>query len=143
MRDFDFWQRWLVSISLLIVVFGVMMAVLGGTAAFDIIDNQINTVYWDVEGLDSDTEEFQQWVYGVMGATMAGWGVMMSLVARVPFQRKERWAWRATAYSVGLWFLIDSYVSLSTANYFNELAVNVPLLVLIVLPLWFTRHEFK
>jgi len=114
MGDFEFWQRWLVSISLLIVVFGVMMAVLGGTAAFDIVDNQVNTVYWDVEHLDSDTEEFQQWVYGVMGATMAGWGVMMSLVARVPFQRKERWAWNAIAYSVALWFVIDSYVSLST-----------------------------
>ena len=44
---------------------------------------------------------------------------------------------------IGVWFVLDSAVSLAAKNTFNEFAVNVPLLILVALPLWFTRKAFE
>jgi len=46
------------------------------------------------------------------------------------------------AAGIGLWFVLDTAVSLYHRVYFNALAVNVPLLLIVALPLWFTRREF-
>ena len=142
MRDFLFWQRWLIAVAVLIAVFGVSIALLNETELFDLFSDQINPVFWDTKSVDTNAHDFQHWVYGVLGATVAGWGVFLAFVAHYPFKRKEPWAWNCVAAGMAVWFVVDSYISLSVGNYFNELAVNVPLLVLVMLPLWFTRHEF-
>jgi hypothetical protein len=63
-------------------------------------------------------------------------------LARAPFKRRERWARDCIAAGIGLWFVLDTAISLYHGVYFNALAVNVPLLVIVGLPLWFTRGEF-
>jgi tetrahydromethanopterin S-methyltransferase subunit D len=139
---FDFWQRWLLVVGVFVIIFGVFIALLNGTALFDTLFNKpINAVFWD-DGPDDSTQDFQGWVYGILGATVAGWGVGLAFIAFYPFKRREPWAWNGLVVSMGLWFVLDSYISLSAGNYFNEFAVNVPLLLLVLPPLWFTRKSF-
>jgi tetrahydromethanopterin S-methyltransferase subunit D len=142
--SFDFWQRWLFVVGVFVIIFGVFIALLNGTVLFDTLFNkQIDAVFWDDGGPnDNSTQDFQQWVYGILGATVAGWGVCLVFIAHYPFKRREPWAWRCLVVSMGLWFVLDSVMSLSARNYFNEFAVNVPLLLLVLLPLWFTRRSF-
>jgi FtsH-binding integral membrane protein len=143
MGSFQFWQRWLLIVTILIAVFGVVITLLSGSALFDTLFNdQVNPVFWDNGGPDATTQDFQQWVYGVLGAVMAGWGVFLAFVAYYPFKRREPWAWNCFVAGVGVWFVLDSYISLSAGNYFNQFAINVPLLVLVLVPLWFTRKDF-
>lgn len=142
MDRFMFWQRGLVVLSLLIIVAGVGMALLSGTALFDVLDNQVNPVFWDSKTVSGDIEEFQQWVYGLLGATMAGWGVFLAFVAAIPFKRRERWAWTCIAAGLTLWFVIDTAISIYWGVYFNAFVVNTPLFVLAMLPLIFTRRAF-
>jgi hypothetical protein len=139
---FDFWQRWLLVVSVAITAFGVFIALLNDTGLFDTVFNdQIDPVFWD-QDIDQDTRDFRRWVYGVLGATVAGWGATMAFLAQNPFKRRERWAWNAIAAGITLWFVLDSYVSLAAENYFNEFALTVPLFVLVMLPLGFTRRAF-
>jgi hypothetical protein len=144
MGAFTFWQRWLYGAGLLVMAFGLLIAVLSGTALFDTVFNhQINPVFWDTKTVDGPTQDFQRWIYGVLGATVAGWGVFLAFMAHSPFKRRERWARDCIAAGIGLWFVVDTAISLYRGVYFNALVVNVPLLVIVALPLWFTRGEFE
>ncbi|HVO71423.1 MAG TPA: hypothetical protein VMT24_15340 [Aggregatilineaceae bacterium] len=98
--------------------------------------------FWDTKSVDGPTQDFQRWIYSALGATVAGWGVFLAFLAHTPFKRRERWARDCMAAGIGLWFVLDTAVSLYHRVYFNALAVNVPLLLIVALPLWFTRREF-
>jgi hypothetical protein len=89
-KRFLFCQRWLVALGVIIVVFGVALAFLYPTPLFDIFRKQIDPVFWAAGELTGGTLPFQQWIYGVLGATMAGWGVCIAFIAAVPFKRKKK-----------------------------------------------------
>jgi hypothetical protein len=142
MRPFTFWQRWLVVLSVVIVAFGLGMVVLNGTPLFDLLNRQVDPVFWGNEPLPAAMLTFRGWVYGVLGATMAGWGVFFGFLAQVPFQRQERWAWNCLALGMLVWYVPDTLLSLASSVIFNA-AFNTVLLALVVLPLFFTRKEFR
>lgn len=73
-------------------------------------------------------------IYGVLGAVMIGWMVLLLAVVVGPLRRRERWAWNAVTLSMTLWFLADTTLSLvldsPTHAVFNvpfAAAVGVPL----------------
>ncbi len=85
---------------------------------------------------------FQAWAYGVWGATMVGWGIVLYFVVRGPFAKKEPWSWRAIAFGVLAWFAIDTGFSAYydvTINVF----VNITVLALAFIPLAATYNDFK
>ncbi|MGB9628673.1 MAG: hypothetical protein ACPL6D_08425 [Thermodesulfobacteriota bacterium] len=86
-----FWKIWLIVLGIAVSVFGVMMALLSGTSLFDFFNRQIDPTFWGTNAVDSATRQFQQWVYGVWGATIAGWGIILLILAGLPivFTRKE------------------------------------------------------
>ena len=84
---------------------------------------------------------FQAWIYGVLGATIAGWGTLIAFWAWYPFRIRERWAWNGLALSVGIWFTADTLISVMFGVVFNVL-VNAIALILLVLPLLFTKKYF-
>lgn len=140
-RRFLFCQRWLVALGVIIVVFGVALAFLYSTPLFDIFRAQIDPVFWGAGELAGGTVPFQQWIYGVLGATMAGWGVCIAFIAAVPFKRKERWAWNCLAIAVSLWFVIDTFLSWRFGALFN-VAFNVLIFLAAMAPLLLSRKYF-
>jgi len=140
---FLFWQRWLFIFSLLVIVFGLGMALLNRTPLFALFDRQVNPVFWGRDLLLSPgVDAFQGWSYGVWGATMAGWGVFLAFVTRYPFRNRERWAWQCLALGLSLWYVTDTAISLSCGVVFNAL-FNTGILIMAALPLFFTRREFR
>ncbi len=143
MYSFSFWQKWLFSVAIIVIIFGLALAFFNQTALFDtLFNNQINPVFWSASQVNANTSAFQGWIYGVLGSTVAGWGVLIAFIAYYPFKRKEKWAWNCLAVGVGLWFVADTAISLCSRVYFNAL-FNTMLLVLIALPLIFTRRSFS
>ncbi len=140
-RQFLFWQRWLLILGVIIVVFGVALAFLYLTPLFDIFRTQIDPVFWSAGELTGGTSLFQQWVYGVLGATMAGWGVSIAFIAAIPFKRKEKWAWNCLAIAVSSWFVIDTFLSWRFDATFN-VAFNVLIYLAAMVPLVFSRKYF-
>jgi uncharacterized membrane protein len=84
MNRFAFWQKWLLIMGALIITFGLAMAFLNRTSLFYLFDQQINPTFWDTKEIPSGLNEFQGWIYGISGSTMAGWGVFLTFIAHVP-----------------------------------------------------------
>ena len=142
MKQFSFWQRWLFVFSLIVIVFGLGMALLNRTLLFTIFDSQVNPAFWRTDSLPDGVDPFQGWIYGVLGATMAGWGVFLAFLARYPFRNRERWAWNALLLGLSLWYVTDTLISLYFGVVFNAV-FNTGIFVLAILPLLFTRREFQ
>jgi hypothetical protein len=141
MPRFHFWQRWLLVVGIAVAAFGVFMAFLSGTPLFDLFNRQIDPAFWSAIAVDDAARQFQQWIYGVWGATIAGWGISLAYVARYPFSRKERWSRDALALGLLVWFVLDTSLSVIHKVYFN-VAFNTALLILGLLPVVFTWKEF-
>ena len=141
MKRFLFWQRWLFVFSLIVIVFGLGMALLNRTPLFTIFDSQVNPAFWRNDPLPMGVNEFLGWAYGLLGATMAGWGVFLAFVAHFPFRNRERWAWNALLLGLLLWYLTDTSISLYFGVVFNAI-FNTVIFILAALPLFFTRQEF-
>jgi hypothetical protein len=141
MLSFSFWQRWLLIVGLIIAVFGIVMALVSGTPLFDLFNRQIDPAFWGTNAVSDATKQFQQWIYGVWGATIAGWGVFVTYIARYPFNKKERWAWNCLVLGLLVWFVLDTSLSAFYKVYFN-VAFNTVLLILAMLPIVFTRKDF-
>lgn len=142
MSSFGFWQKWLVGFGLYVVAFGLSFAVFGQSRLMDIVfNNQIDPAFWGVAEPTATAREFQAFVYGVLGATMAGWGVFIAFIAHYAFKAKEPWAWNCIATGMIVWFVVDQFVSLRYGVGFN-VALNTAFLLFVTLPLVFTRRSF-
>ncbi len=141
MRSFNFWQMWLFGFGLIIVIFGLALAFFSGSPLFSVFNQNIDPIFWGKTPPPPAYYSFRAWVYAVLGATMAGWGVCVAFMARYPFQRRETWAWNALAAAVLLWFCVDTAFSISFGVYINA-AFNTFILVAAALPLAFTRRLF-
>jgi len=76
MSNFSFRQKWLFFFGLLLAFFGVTLALFNQTLLFNFLFNaQINPIFWPDGIVAADVAKFQQWIYGVLGATFSGWGV--------------------------------------------------------------------
>ncbi|MBN1452834.1 MAG: hypothetical protein JW963_17585 [Anaerolineales bacterium] len=142
MKKFLFWQRWLFVFSLIVTVFGMGMALLNRTSLFAVFDGQVDPVFWGASPLPAGVDRFQGWIYGVLGATMAGWGVFLAFIAQVPFRNRERWAWNALLLGLSLWYVTDTAISLYFGVIFNAV-FNTAFFILALLPLLFTRQDFR
>lgn len=141
MSSFVFWQRFLLGGSLLTALFGLLLAFFSRSQAFNIIfNNAIDPVFWP-EGITPAGVAFQGWVYGAWGSTVAGFGLLLAFIAAGPFKRREGWSYRAILFAVGLWYLVDTAYSALFGVWVN-VALNTVLLVIIGLPLFFTRKQF-
>ncbi len=142
MSTFTFWQRWLFVFSLIVIIFGMGIALLNRTALFAVFNSQVDPVFWGAVSLPAGVNEFQGWTYGVLGATMAGWGIFLAFIARYPFRNRERWAWNALLLGLSLWYVTDTTISLYFSVVFNAI-FNTVIFILALLPLLFTRQDFQ
>ncbi len=141
MPNFSFWQKWLLVVGIVIAVFGTLMALLSGTPLFDLFNQQIDPAFWGTNAVGESAKVFQQWVYGVWGATIAGWGIFVTFIAHYPFREKKRWAWDCLVTGMLVWFVLDTSLSVYYQVYFNA-AFNTALLILTLLPVVATRKHF-
>jgi len=143
MNNFGFWHKWLLVVGLYLTIFGIILALIPHSFLMNLfINNHVDQIFWADGILPDAANSFQGWVYGVLGATVAGWGVMMSLIIYFPFKRGERWSWYCLVLCFGLWYVIDTSLSLYYGVPFNAL-FNTTLLLLVAIPLGFTHRYFR
>lgn len=141
MRKFKFWQRWLLIVAIFVTLFGVFMALFNSTPLFKLFNDRIDPVFWGSQDPSTSALIFRTWVYGVWGATVAGWGLTLAFLAHHSYKRRERWARSALILGLALWYLLDTGFSINFGVYFNAM-FNTLLLLLAGLPLAFTWKEF-
>lgn len=143
MTSAEFWNRWLLLVGWMLVVFGLLLSFLNQTQLFEVAFNrQIDPIFWPAGVVAESIEAFQAWIYGVVGATVSGWGVFIVFLAGNPFRKRERWAWNCIAVGITLWYIADTTISLYFGVTFNAV-VNTVLAGLVCAPLLATREEFR
>jgi hypothetical protein len=137
-------QKWLFLFAVGMVIFGLILAVFSQAPLFDLIFNQsINVVFWGSDNLSSaHVIDFQQWIYGVLGATISGWGLSIAFIAAKPFSNRENWAWSCIASSITLWYITDTLISVYFNVYINVI-INTIILLGIAAPLALSRKFFS
>jgi hypothetical protein len=84
--------------------------------------------------------DYLRFVYAVLGATRAGWAMLMALILFGPFRRRERWSWWALAVSFIVWFVADTAASLA-AGFPENALLNTVIAVAFVPGLALTYQE--
>lgn len=140
--SFIFWQRWLLLLSMLIVLFGLFMALANSSALFDLLNSQIDPVFWDEQALPQEAIAFRSWSYSLTGATMAGWGIFFIFLIQYGLRNRQKWAWNCLLIGMLVWYLPDTGMSLAYGVTFNAF-FNSFLLLLVLVPLLAIRKSFR
>ncbi|MCP4598955.1 MAG: hypothetical protein GY847_00165 [Proteobacteria bacterium] len=140
MEKFIFWQRWLLVVGLILVDMGLYMIFLKGAIYFALFDNLVNPVFWASTTAPANVTKFQGYVYGAWGTTIVVWGTLLAVIAHYPFKQKEKWAWNCTCVVTLIWYLSTVFVSLQF-NFVVNVVANTVMLILLMLPLVFTRKD--
>jgi len=137
-----FWTAWLLVACFTMMAFGVLMALFGGTRLFAGLNQQVNMAFWQAGTAFPGQLQFQNWVYGVWGATVAGFGLLAAFIAGNGFARRQRWARDALAAALALWYVLDTAISLLSHVWVNA-ALNTAVLALFIVPLAMTWTRFR
>lgn len=128
-------ERWLQAVGIVFVVFGVVMATAGGTEIFrQSFGLLIDPVFWP-RGVAPEAEAFQRWVYGAWGGTVAGFGLLVAVVARPALSGGDQRLRLGALAALTLWFVVDTGASLAFGVWGNALAVNLPAYLAMAVPL--------
>lgn len=142
MFSFNFWIKWLLTVSFLLIMFGWILILFNQTAFFNFLFNDwINTTFWGSTSVPGPTALFQQWIYGTLGAVIVGWGIFLTFISTHPFRNKEPWSWNCMVFGITIWFMADTTVSFYFHVWLNVI-LNSVLFVAFALPLIFTRKYF-
>jgi hypothetical protein len=135
-----FWFRWLLAVTIGVMVFGLALVLAPGLAreGFSLL------LYADTERLatfGAEAAAYISLVHAVLGAVMFGWGVALLLIVRGSFASGARQGWRIVAVSVGAWFVPDTAFSL-WSGFWQNAVLNLVFVVLFAVPLAATYRFF-
>lgn len=132
----DFWIKWLKTISISIIIFGVLLSFT------PFIEWTIGQFYYDIffnkdqySLLSKEELLFQRFIYGATGGLLACWGLMIYFITKYGLENNQYWAWKALISSTLAWFIGDSYASVLTGFEIHAM-MNFTVLILILLPLY-------
>jgi hypothetical protein len=140
-ENFQFWYFWLLLVSVLNLVAGLLIALFPGSFLFELHTVALAEAFFG-ENLTESTEQMRRFFFGIIGGTIAGYFLLQTLIVIFPFRNRECWSWHAIFWAILLWFLIDSTLSIVHGAFFNVWMINIPSLLLIMIPLLFTIKFF-
>ncbi len=139
---FYFWQKWLTYVNVMIVIVGLLVAFAGNSFFFELHNSYTKEVFFDGKEFDTKTLELKNWLFGIIGATIVGFHILMIMISENAFKKKEPWAYYAMWLGLLSWFIIDSVISIYYNAMYNVIIINIVALFTIGLPLIMTRKEF-
>ncbi|TVR51743.1 MAG: hypothetical protein EA425_06385 [Puniceicoccaceae bacterium] len=136
---FRFWYLWLLTVSLVFVLVGVVIALAPASWFFSPWNYAVSRHFFG-GSLPEEAAALRSFFMGLLGGTIAGYFLLQSLVVMQGFRKRQAWAWWAVTGALMLWFVVDSARSFHHGAWFNVLMVNLPTLVLVGLPLVMTAR---
>ena len=106
-----FWSGWLFAVTVLTVAFGAFLMLAPGWTR-----QGFSWLFYATPGhfetFGPEAVRYVHFIHAALGAAIAGWGVVLMLVATWLFRRGKREGWIAIAASLVAWFVPDVAVSL-------------------------------
>lgn len=139
-KQFDFYVKWLIVVSIAIVLFGISVAFLKNNLLSPLVNDLFNPAFWNNDVIDDGTIRFKNLTWSLLGSMMAMWGIMLFGIVRNALNKKEMWAWNSIFFSTCAWFIIDEGFSLYYQVWINA-AMNIPFFVMVIAPLVMIRKS--
>jgi hypothetical protein len=136
---FKLWSDVLLWVNYWMLLMGLLVAFAGNSWVFDYHNQGIFEVFNQGKQLSGQVLEMKNWLFGIIGATMIGFNVLAIFIIRFALLKKEIWAWNALFYGIIVWFVVDSAISIYYSAYFNIYWINLPALLIFLVPLYFIR----
>ena len=89
----------------------------------------------------AEIQGYLRFANGIIGAVMAGWMMVIIMLARGPFRAGERFAWNAIAWPLLGWYVIDTTFSIAHGVWGNVL-LNTGTALMFGMPLLASRRHF-
>jgi uncharacterized BrkB/YihY/UPF0761 family membrane protein len=141
-KKFLFWQKWLTYANVMTIIVGLLVAFAGNSLVFEVHNEYTRSIFFESNELQPDVLNLKNWLFGIIGATIVGFHVLMVMISENSFKKKEPWAYWALWFAMLSWFIIDSGISIYYGAIHNVVIINLVALVLIGFPLIVTRKEF-
>lgn len=139
---FQFYRRWLSIANALTLGIGLLAAFAIDSLPFSWYNAGMEATFFDGSKPPAEVQEFKRWTFAVIGATIAGFQLLIVLVSEYALRHRQAWAWWAITSSFLLWFCIDTGLSIYYGAWFNVLLINLPALLLVAVPLVATWPAF-
>jgi uncharacterized membrane protein YhaH (DUF805 family) len=138
---FLFWWRWLVVVTLGVLLFGITLIVAPeftrrffGLLLFSAPET--------LATFGSPAVAYLTLLHGVLGAVMVGWAVALLFVLIGPFRQRSKQGWLALVVPLLAWFV--PYTALSLwSGFWPNAALNLVFAVLFAVPLAATSGAFN
>lgn len=126
------WISWLQVVLALLILYALIM-VFGGSLAEEMFTA---FGFGPPESISSaELSAYLKLPFVVIGSVLAGWSTLMLVIVRGPLRSLEPWAIPALGWSVGIWFVLDTGMSL-VLGFALHAVFNVPFALALALPLW-------
>ena len=130
----DVTTTWLRVAAGAVLVFGLIIAASASPGAAGITQFLLDLIFWPVDGTPTLNTPEARLLCAISGGVMAGWGLMLWLVASRLYAREPELARSLILYSVATWFVIDSTGSIIAGAPLNAV-FNIGFMLLFWFPL--------
>lgn len=130
----DFWWWWLVLATIGAALFALAFIVTP-ELMYRLFDWML---FASADKFTGEVKAYMQFIYGVLGAVMFGWTLLILFLLLGSFRQGSRESWQAITLSICLWFVIDTGFSLYTGFWQNGV-LNTGFFLLFMIPLWMTK----
>lgn len=141
-KHFRFWQKWLTYSNIFGLIMGLLIAFAGNSSIFDYYNQETNDLFFQGNISENMISDFKNWLWGIIGATVAGFHILMIGISENAFKRQKKWAYITMWIGLLTWFFIDSSISLLYGAIHNVILINLTSMILICIPLIITRKIF-
>lgn len=134
MANKSVWSIWILLLGITVGLSGIVLAVV-----VPIVPPTIQDLFYQsfrpensIAGMHTDDLRHIDWMYGVLGATMLGWGILITLLAYHYMNENQDWILGVMLASIASWYLLDTAISLHFKVPANILLNTVILLVALI-----------
>ena len=138
---FRFWSTWLEYACWAMALFGLLLVAFDSRAVPGLTE-KLGQSFWMTDKIPTGAARYHRFVHAVLGSVIVAWGASLAWLTRNAFAKREPWAWRAVASSVGIWAFLDTGSSALLAVWPN-VVLNLLSVAPFIPPLWFTRRYFR
>ena len=125
---------WLIIISILIIIAGLIFAFIAPYFMVFIQDIFYQSFSNNsIVSVNINDKNHINWIYGVLGGTLAGWGVMIFFLSLNLLKGNNKSIWNSILLSVIVWFIIDTIITIKYGVIIN-LLLNICILLSIIVP---------
>lgn len=125
------WDRWLLVVLVIVTGYALLLVLRGSWPGVLFERLGFGMAAAGIDG--GPARDYVLFIYGVLGAVIVGWMVLLTAVALGPLRRREPWAVAAVAASLSTWFVVDTGFSLAVGSTGHAL-FNVGFVVAMGLP---------